>query len=65
MHDAGSLNQPQTQRQRRLHKHQSERRLPPGQPQRIAALTEKRIIDSGMLIISRTFSGYSQTAPEP
>ena len=41
MPDAGSLNQPQTQRQRRLHKHQSERRLPPGQPQRIAALTEK------------------------
>ncbi len=28
MPDAGSLNQPQTQRQRRLHKHQSERRLP-------------------------------------
>ncbi|AVR38661.1 hypothetical protein KPC142_01193 [Klebsiella quasipneumoniae] len=41
MPDAGGLNQPQTQRKRRLHKHQPERRLPPGQPQPIAALTEK------------------------
>lgn len=57
MPDAGGLNQPQTQRKRRLHKHQPERRLPPGQPQPIAALTEKRIIDNGMLIISSTFSG--------